>query len=190
MVHVILHNPEIPQNTGNIGRMCALTGCPLHLIHPLGFEITDAKLRRAGMDYWHALDVRHHPDWSGFLAAERRPARLWLLTTRAERTLWEADFAPGDGLVFGSESAGAPDTVHQEIPAERRIRIPHLVAEDALPASIRTDMRGPAAGTGRPGKPRIQGAEREVLRSLNLSTACGIATYEALRQICAGGRGS
>ena len=183
MLHVVLHRPEIPQNTGNIGRLCALTGCPLHLVHPLGFEITDAKLRRAGMDYWHALDVRHHPDWKGFLGAPGRPARLWLLTTKATRTIWDADFTEGDGLVFGSESSGVPDDVRDDIPGERRVCIPQLVAADRLPEAVRTDMRGPAAGTGKPGKPRVQGEARELLRSLNLSTACGIATYEALRQI-------
>lgn len=190
MPHIILHRPEIPQNTGNIGRMCALTGCPLHLVHPLGFEITDAKLRRAGMDYWHALDVRHHADWAAFLGAAGRPARLWLLTTKATRGLWEADFAEGDGLVFGSESSGVPDDVRDSIPEARRIRIPQPVADNPLPESVADAMRGPAPGTGRPGKPRVQGGSREILRSLNLSTACGIATYEALRQIHAarGGR--
>ena len=187
MLHVILHRPEIPQNTGNIGRMCALTGASLHLIHPLGFEITDAKLRRAGMDYWHALDVRHHADWEGFLAAPGRPGRLWLLTTKATRTIWEADFAEGDGLVFGSESCGVPDGVRDGIPEARRVRIPQLVADAALPGAVADAMRGPAAGTGKPGKPRVVGESRELLRSLNLSTACGIATYEALRQIQAGG---
>lgn len=168
--------------------MCALTGCSLHLVHPLGFEITDAKLRRAGMDYWHALDVRHHADWGAFLGATGRPPRLWLLTTRATRGLWEADFAEGDGLVFGSESCGVPDSVRDTIPEERRIRIPQLAA-DALPGAVADAMRGPADGTGKPGKPRVLGEGRELLRSLNLSTACGIATYEALRQVHAA-RGS
>lgn len=181
MLHLVLHNPEIPQNTGNVGRMCALTGCALHLVHPLGFEITDAKLRRAGMDYWHALDVRHHPDWSAFLASPARPARLWLLTTKAERTLWDADFADGDALVFGSESSGVPDAVRDSIPADFHVRIPHLVTEDQLPAVTRDAMR--AAASPLPGKARRTGPDREVLRSLNLSTACGIAAYEALRQI-------
>jgi tRNA (cytidine/uridine-2'-O-)-methyltransferase len=181
MLHLILHNPEIPQNTGNVGRMCALTGCALHLVHPLGFEITDAKLRRAGMDYWHALDVRHHVDWSAFLAAPVSPRRLWLLTTKATRSLWDARFAEGDGLVFGSESAGVPDAVRDSIPAAFHLRIPHLVSEAALPDVARDAMR--AAPAPLPGKSRRTGSEREILRSLNLSTACGIATYEALRQI-------
>lgn len=181
MLHLVLHNPEIPQNTGNVGRLCALAGCALHLVHPLGFEITDAKLRRAGMDYWHALDVRHHADWPAFLASPTRPARLWLLTTKAERSLWDVAFASGDALVFGSESSGVPDSVRDSIPAAFHIRIPHLVTEDRLPAAARAAMREPAPVL--PGKARRAGPEREVLRSLNLSTACGIAAYEALRQI-------
>lgn len=186
MLHLVLHNPEIPQNTGNVGRMCALTGCALHLVHPLGFEITDAKLRRAGMDYWHALDVRHHADWGAFLAAPGRPARLWLLTTKAERTIWDAAFAEGDGLVFGSESSGVPEAVRASIPREFHLRIPHLVSEERLPPAAREAMRAPAAAA--PGKPRLTGEGREVLRSLNLSTACGIAAYEALRQLRGGRR--
>ena len=186
MLHLVLHNPEIPQNTGNVGRMCALTGCALHLVHPLGFEITDAKLRRAGMDYWHALDVRHHADWPAFLASPARPRRLWLLTTKAERTIWDAAFADGDGLVFGSESSGVPDAVRDGIPSEFHVRIPHLVSEDKLPEVIREEMRAPLPG--KPGKARVTGEARELLRSLNLSTACGIAAYEALRQVRAAER--
>ena len=181
MLHLVLHNPEIPQNTGNVGRMCALTGCALHLVHPLGFEITDAKLRRAGMDYWHALDVRHHADWAAFLAAPEAPRRKWLLTTKAERTIWDVAFADGDALVFGSESSGVPTAVRDSIPAEFHVRIPHLVSEDKLPEIIREEMRAPLPGA--PGKTRLPGEARELLRSLNLSTACGIATYEALRQV-------
>lgn len=156
MLHVILHRPEIPQNTGNIGRMCALARARLHLVHPLGFAITDAHLRRAGMDYWRSLDVWHHADWAAFAAsAARPPGRLWLLTTRARRTIWEAAFADGDGLVFGNESAGAPGWLHAQVGAAGCVRIPQFDS---------------------------------ALRSLNLSTAAGIATYEALRQ-CAGALG-
>jgi len=155
MLHIVLHAPQIPQNTGNVGRMCALTGCRLHLIRPLGFEISDRHLRRAGMDYWRALDVCEHPDWEAFRRSPRAPGRLWLLTTRATNTFWDVRFQDEDGLVFGNEGEGAPDWLHAEIGSERSVRIPH-----ANPA----------------------------LRSLNLSTAAGIATYEALRQL--GGLGS
>jgi len=149
VIHVVLFQPEIPQNTGNIGRMCALTRSRLHLIHPLGFKITDRHLRRAGMDYWYSLDVHEHRNWPAFRASAAAPARLWLFTTKAERSFWEADYAEGDGLVFGNEGAGAPEWLHAEL-AAGRIKIPH---------------RNPD------------------LRSLNLSTAAGIACYEALRQV-------
>ncbi len=150
MIHIVLFRPEIPQNTGNVGRMCAITRCRLHLIHPLGFTITDRHLRRAGMDYWYALDVHHHRDWAEFKASPVRPQRLWLLTTKGAKSFWAARYQDGDGLVFGNEGSGAPDWLHDEIGPEQRITIPHANTE---------------------------------LRSLNLSTAAGIATFEALRQI-------
>jgi tRNA (cytidine/uridine-2'-O-)-methyltransferase len=156
MIHIVLFQPEIPQNTGNIGRMCALTRSRLHLIHPLGFKITDRNLRRAGMDYWFSLDVHEHADWKAFGESPAAPARLWLFTTRSESGFWDARFEDGDGLVFGNEGAGAPDWLHEEL-SERRVTIPHANAS---------------------------------LRSLNLSTAAGIAAYEALRQIGGLGRGS
>ena len=150
MLHVVLFEPQIAPNTGNIGRMCAVTRSRLHLIHPLGFEVTDKTLKRAGMDYWHTLDVKHHPDWTAFKASTVAPARLWLFTTHATRSFWDVRFADGDGLVFGNEGAGVPEWLHTELSDDRRVKIPHA-----------------------------NGA----LRSLNLSTAAGIATYEALRQI-------
>lgn len=149
MLHVVLFQPEIAPNTGNIGRMCALTRSRLHLIHPLGFVINDRNLRRAGMDYWRSLDVHEHADWAAFRASPLAPARLWLFTTKTETGFWDVSFADGDGLVFGNEGSGAPDWLHDELHATR-VTIPH-----ANPA----------------------------LRSLNLSTAAGIATYEALRQL-------
>ncbi|HEY1791583.1 MAG TPA: tRNA (cytidine(34)-2'-O)-methyltransferase [Opitutaceae bacterium] len=148
MIHIVLFQPEIPQNTGNIGRMCALTRSRLHLIHPLGFRITDRNLKRAGMDYWFSLDVHEHADWAAFRKSAASPARLWLFTTRAEGSFWDAGFQEGDGLVFGNEGSGAPDWLHAEL-GPTRVTIPH-----ANPA----------------------------LRSLNLSTAAGVAAYEALRQ--------
>lgn len=131
MLHVILFQPRIPQNTGNIGRLCAVTGCRLHLIHPLGFMITDAKLRRAGLDYWFSLDVHHHADWAAFRASGAGPehGRLWLLETRVERTIWQAEFKDGDGLVFGSETEGSPDWLYEEIGRERCVTIPHAAKE-------------------------------------------------------------
>ncbi len=150
MIHVVLFQPEIPQNTGNIGRMCALTCSRLHLIHPLGFVINDRNLRRAGMDYWKSLDVHEHADWPAFRASQQGPKRLWLFTTKTERSFWDVEFADGDGLVFGNEGSGAPAWLHEEIGERQRATIPHA-----------------------------NGA----LRSLNLSTAAGVATYEALRQV-------
>lgn len=150
MIHVVLFQPEIAPNTGNIGRMCALTASRLHLIHPLGFVINDRNLRRAGMDYWKSLDVHEHADWKAFRASEAGPRRLWLFTTHAARSFWDVSFADGDGLVFGNEGSGAPEWLHQEIGDEWRATIPHANPQ---------------------------------LRSLNLSTAAGVACYEALRQL-------
>lgn len=150
MLHIVLFHPQIAPNTGNIGRMCAVTKSRLHLIRPLGFEISDKNLKRAGMDYWHSLDVHQHDDWAAFKASPVAPKRLWLFTTHAKQAFWDASYADGDGLVFGNEGAGVPDWVHAEFGDERRLKIPHANA---------------------------------ALRSLNLSTAAGIATYEALRQI-------
>ncbi len=149
MIHIVLFQPEIPQNTGNVGRMCAITRCRLHLIHPLGFTITDRHLRRAGMDYWYSLDLHHHRNWEEFRASPARPSRLWLLTTKGARSFWEVHYEDGDGLVFGNEGSGAPEWLHAELGRAQRITIPHANTE---------------------------------LRSLNLSTAAGIATFEALRQ--------
>ena len=149
MLHVVLFQPEIAPNTGNVGRMCALTRSRLHLIHPLGFVINDRNLRRAGMDYWKQLDVHEHSDWAAFRASPLAPSRLWLLTTKAEQDFWQVKFTDGDGLVFGNEGSGAPDWLHAELHATR-VMIPHA---------------------------------NSTLRSLNLSTAAGVATYEALRQI-------
>jgi tRNA (cytidine/uridine-2'-O-)-methyltransferase len=148
MIHIILFQPEIPQNTGNVGRMCALTKSRLHLIHPLGFKITDRNLRRAGMDYWFSLDVHEHPDWTAFRSSAAAPKRLWLFTTSAKHSFWDARFEDDDGLVFGNEGSGAPDWLHDAL-AEWRVAIPHANPD---------------------------------LRSLNLSTAAGVAAYEALRQ--------
>ncbi|MGF1450165.1 MAG: tRNA (cytidine(34)-2'-O)-methyltransferase [Opitutales bacterium] len=124
LLHVVLFQPEIPQNTGNIGRTCAYAGACLHLIHPLGFTITDKHLKRSGMDYWQNLDLREHADWVAFREATCAPPRRWLLTTRGPRLLWDAPLAPGDALVFGNEGHGCPDWLHAEFGPERSLRIP------------------------------------------------------------------
>lgn len=126
MLHLILFQPQIPQNTGNVGRLCAVTGSRLHLIHPLGFRITDRHLRRSGMDYWHSLDVHHHEDWEAFGKSPARPRRIWLFTTRGSRSFWDAEFAPEDGLLFGNEGAGCPPWLHEAVGDPWRIHIPHV----------------------------------------------------------------
>lgn len=126
MLHIVLFQPDIPQNTGNIGRLCACAGLHLHLIHPLGFNITDKHLRRAGMDYWASLDIFEYDNWQTFMASKSRPQQLWLLTTRAQQNHWSVEYSDGDGLVFGKETAGSPNWLHQSIGAERSVRIPHF----------------------------------------------------------------
>ena len=106
-MHVVLVAPEIPQNTGSIGRLCVATGSTLHLIDPLGFTIDDRHLRRAGLDYWPHVDVVRHPDWETFLA--RRPAgRLLCFSARATRSYTTVRYRADDLLVFGCESRGLP----------------------------------------------------------------------------------
>ncbi len=142
MLHIVLFQPEIAPNTGNIGRLCALTRSRLHLIHPLGYKITDKNLKRAGMDYWKALDVHEHADWAAFRASPHGPKRLWLFTTKTEQSFWAVRYADGDGLVFGNEGSGAPEWLHEEIGAARRVTIPH-----ANPA-LRSLNLSTAAGIG------------------------------------------
>ena len=124
MFHIILHQPEIPQNTGSIGRLCVNNGAKLHLIHPLGFETSDYYLRRAGLDYWERLDPTHYESWKDFM--ERCPAkRLWLFSTKGRRRHTEVGWKDGDGLVFGRETAGLPEEILDEHP-HQLVRIPML----------------------------------------------------------------
>ncbi len=110
LFHVVLHQPEIPNNTGNIGRTCVATGCSLHLIKPLGFDTSEKACRRAGLDYWPRLGVREHDSWDDYLASAAN-ARIWLFTTKTSRTLFDADLRSGDSLVFGSETRGLPEHI-------------------------------------------------------------------------------
>lgn len=123
MIHVILFRPEIPQNTGNIGRLCACTCTRLHLIHPLGFSLSDKYLKRSGMDYWQYLDLKEHACWEDFLHSTERPKRIWLLTTHATRKYTDVQFQDSDGILFGSEGAGCPDYVHETL-KDYRLTIP------------------------------------------------------------------
>ncbi|WP_449427227.1 tRNA (uridine(34)/cytosine(34)/5-carboxymethylaminomethyluridine(34)-2'-O)-methyltransferase TrmL [Rhodanobacter umsongensis] len=123
MLHVILFRPEIPPNTGNVIRLCANTGAALHLIRPLGFELDDARLRRAGLDYHEYARVEVHDDLAGCLAAIGTP-RVFAFTTRGRVAHVDAGFADGDALLFGCETAGLPAEVLETIPAEQRLRLP------------------------------------------------------------------
>jgi tRNA (cytidine/uridine-2'-O-)-methyltransferase len=119
MIDIILFQPEIPQNTGNIGRLCAFIDARLHLIHPLGFKINDKNLRRAGMDYWKSLQVLEYENWEEFIISPRKPDRIFLLSTHAKQSIWKAKFEKGDGLLFGNEGGGAPEKVHDWVQGNR-----------------------------------------------------------------------
>ncbi|MEW5769933.1 MAG: tRNA (uridine(34)/cytosine(34)/5-carboxymethylaminomethyluridine(34)-2'-O)-methyltransferase TrmL [Pseudomonadota bacterium] len=123
MIDVVLFEPEIPPNTGNIIRLCANTGAALHLIEPLGFRMEDAQLRRAGLDYHEYAEVRVHPSLEAWLAA-CRPRRVFALTTKGERSPFEVRFAAGDAVLFGPESRGLPEMVRERFPREDWLRLP------------------------------------------------------------------
>jgi tRNA (cytidine/uridine-2'-O-)-methyltransferase len=121
--HVVLVRPDIAGNTGNVGRSCMALGCRLHLVHPLGYRITDANLKRAGMDYWPLLDLKEHDDLDSWLASLPRNAVVFLLSTKGQRDFSAGDVPQGAYLVFGSESAGLPEAVFGAYPGRAR-RIP------------------------------------------------------------------
>lgn len=124
MINIVLLEPEIPANTGNIGRTCVATGARLHLIEPLGFRLTEKNLKRAGMDYWEKLDVTTYVDYREFL--DRNPnAKLYLATTKARRIYTEATYEEDCYIMFGKESAGIPEEILKE-GEEKCIRIPML----------------------------------------------------------------
>ncbi len=123
-MHIILHQPEIPANTGNIGRTCAATGTALHLIEPLGFRLDEKSIKRAGMDYWERLDVTRYINFSEFQRMHPN-AKIWYATTKAKRLYTEADFSEDDYIMFGRESAGIPEEILVEN-EETCIRIPML----------------------------------------------------------------
>jgi tRNA (cytidine/uridine-2'-O-)-methyltransferase len=149
---VLLYQPEIPPNTGNVIRLCANTGARLHLIRPLGFTLEDAQLRRAGLDYREYATLRVHDDLDAALAAlssaHGAPPRLFALSTRNARRYDTIAYAPGDAFLFGPETRGLPDEVLAMIPDDHRLRLPM-----------------------RPGN-----------RSLNLSNAVAVTVFEAWRQ--------
>jgi len=124
MFNIVLFEPEIPPNTGNIIRLCANTGAKLHLIEPLGFPMEDAKLRRAGLDYHEFARVKVHQNWAQFLQSEKpNPANLFALTTKGSGKFHEGKYSPNDYFVFGSETKGITDEVRDSIPANNRMRL-------------------------------------------------------------------
>ncbi len=150
---IVLVEPEIPNNTGNIGRTAAATGCRLHVVHPLGFSMDEKARRRAGLDYWHLVDCREHADWG---ACDRTvPGPGWLLTARGGRPHWDVPFERGDRLIFGKESAGVGSEFQSAFEArhgsDRVVSLPMAMV---------------------PG-----------IRSLNLATAVAIVVYEGLRRL-------
>ena len=120
---VVLVHPEIPPNTGNVIRLCANVGAMLHLVHPLGFELDEPRVRRAGLDYHELATVVVHPDWEACLEA-LRGSRLFAVSTRGATPYTQPAYAPGDAFVFGPETAGLPEDVLAGFPAERRLRLP------------------------------------------------------------------
>src|SRR6185503_15175866 len=163
--HIVLLNPEIPNNTGNIGRTAAATGCRLHIVRPIGFDMSEKARRRAGLDYWHLVDCVEHQNWEAFLESEgladrnsaspnRNSNSLWLYTTKAARPHWEASLRTGDYLLFGKETKGVPPEIHAWVDHAfgngHRLTLPMIDHPDA--------------------------------RSLNLATAVSAAVYEGMRQ--------
>ena len=153
-MHIVLFEPQIPPNTGTIGRLSLATRCRLHLIEPLGFDIDDKALRRAGMDYWAQVDCMQHPSWEAYLATAR-PERVWLFTTKGQQAHWHGRYRCGDHLLFGNEGHGAPPWMHDWIREQHgdahRVRLP-----------MSTEVAG---------------------RSLNLANTVSCAVYEGLRQL-------
>ncbi len=125
MFHVVLVHPEIPPNTGNVIRLCANTGCSLHLVKPLGFEVDDKRLIRAGLDYHEFTTMRVYESWEDFLArCAPRSDRMFAMTTKGSSVFSSMRFLPGDWLVFGSEGSGLPDAIRNSFPSGQRIRLP------------------------------------------------------------------
>ena len=123
MFNVVLFQPEIPPNAGNIIRLCANTGAALHLIHPLGFELSESRVRRAGLDYHDMANVSEHRDFESFLQSVR-PPRIFALSTRGTRRYTDVVFKPGDAFLFGPETRGLPQTMLDDLPKDQVLRLP------------------------------------------------------------------
>ena len=158
-MHIVLYAPEIPQNTGNIARTCAATGSVLHLIEPLGFELSDKYLKRAGLDYWHLMELHVHPDFDTMMA-EYPHAVYHFATTKAPRGYHEASYGPEDFLVFGCETKGLPESLLSRV-YDRCIRIPMQRGAVAEPEQLcgHCALRG-AAPAGLPQPVRSRRADR------------------------------
>ena len=133
MFRIVLVEPEIPPNTGNVIRLAANTGCALHLIEPLGFSMDDKLMRRAGLDYHEYAEVKRHPNWQAFMDSEQPDReRMFALTTRGSRHAQELKFQPGDWFVFGAESRGLDPALREQFPASQRIRLPMREGQRSL----------------------------------------------------------
>jgi tRNA (cytidine/uridine-2'-O-)-methyltransferase len=133
MFNIVLVHPEIPPNTGNVIRLAANTGCRLHLVEPLGFDMDDRQLRRAGLDYHEYASVLRHASWAQLLAQEQPAAeRTFALTTRGSRSAFELKFMPGDWLVFGSETSGLPSELRESFAPPQRLRLPMREGQRSL----------------------------------------------------------
>jgi tRNA (cytidine/uridine-2'-O-)-methyltransferase len=133
MFHIVLVEPEIPPNTGNVIRLAANTGCTLHLIEPLGFSMDDKHMRRAGLDYHEYAELLRHASWQAFLDTQAPdPARLFALTTRGTRRVHEVAFQAGDWLVFGAETRGLSPHVRESFAGDRQLRLPMRAGQRSL----------------------------------------------------------
>ncbi len=133
MFHIVLVEPEIPPNTGNVIRLAANTGCQLHLVEPLGFSLDDKQLRRAGLDYHEWAPLRRHASWAALLAQENPdPARVFAMSTRGTASPYDKGFAPGDWLVFGSETRGLPESLRDSFPVAQCLRLPMREGQRSL----------------------------------------------------------
>lgn len=139
MLDVVLFQPQIPPNTGNIIRLCANTGFRLHLIEPLGFDFDDKKLRRAGLDYHEFAATKRHKNFAAFVESEQ-PKRILAITTKATNYYGDVSFTAGDYLLFGSETAGLPEEVRQQIPDQDKIRIPMIKDSRSMNLSNATSV--------------------------------------------------
>ena len=210
VLNIVLYAPEIPANTGNIGRTCVLTGSRLHLVEPLGFSLDSRMLRRAGLGYWQNLDVTRYAGWDEFLwqngmagdgATPADTPRLHLLTKKARRTYAESTYRDGDFLVFGSESTGIPEQVLAAHPTSCE-RIPMLPDATSLAnrdawAAHEASLGDAAASAGAGASPLMRqdicgnfvNVDDWRISALNLSNAVAVVLYEALRQTGFAGMG-